>query len=294
MTSALGSNSAGPDDQRQYVRIAVDLPHNLKFNAMSEPLVAIAASVIAICTSAASFTDGHVPLNAIRRAGISETIIKEMITENVWHDEEHVCSRCTERPRPGQIYIHDYLRHQRSGATVRDLKSKRAAAGAAGAAKRWEKHRAAQNQDLAVQVKKAKAKGEPSPVRDDVEKLCEYLAKLVQHNDSQGRKPSIGKAWRDDMRKMIDIDKFTPQQLGQVIKWSQSHSFWYDKIKSPHKLRHQLRPDTNDLMAKMRAEQGGRAPGTVAAQPSRAATALSVADRLDAQYGTESPKEIIA
>lgn len=251
----------GPDDPRQYVRIAVDLPTNIKMNAMSDPIVAIAATVIAICISAGSYTDGHVPINAIRRAGIDDTTIKEMIQEGVWHDEHHDCERCP-KPRAGKIFVHDYLRHQRSSTTVKELSSKRAAAGAAGAERRWAKHRLLQEAAREKLAAKAVAAGDPSPVREDVQKLCDYMAGLIQKNDSQGRRPAVGKAWYEDMRKMLDLDGFSKEDLGRVIKWTQSDSFWSTNIKSPFKLRKQLRPDGNDLMAKMKAELSGRpAPG---------------------------------
>lgn len=279
--------STGPDDPRQYVRISVDLPTHIKMNSMSEPLVAIAASVIAICTSAASFTDGHVPLNALRRAGVPDTIIKEMIEEGVWHDEHHECPRCNDVPKPGRIFIHDYLRHQRSSATVRELKMKRAEAGAIGAERRWAKHREQQEALRNKEAAKAAAKGEPSPVREDVQKLCDYLADMIARNDSKNRRPAIGQAWLDDMRKILDIDGFTPQEVGRVIQWTQKHHFWSKNIKSPFKLRQQLRADKADLVARMQAETGGELT------PSRATTALSVADRLDQKYGTDQ-KEIAA
>lgn len=302
----------GPDDPRQYVRIATDLPNNIKMNAMSNPLMAIAATVIAICTSASSFTDGLVPLNALRHRGVDDTTIKELIEENVWHDETSDCERCLARaPRPkrGSIYIHDYLRHQRSGETVRDLRQKRAKAGAAGAEKRWAKLRAKQAEERAAEqaareqqeaaaARAAKAGKEIEPVKDvkpldpekaqllaDAEKLCEYMAGLIQKNHSKGERPSVGKAWINDMRKMMEIDNFTREQLGQLILWTQKHHFWSDNIRSPLKLRKQQAE--KDLYGRMLRERG-ELPVVGEAEQGRAKQALSVAEKLDQKYGTDT------
>jgi glycosidase len=115
-----------------------------------------------------------------------------------------------------------------------------------------------------------------------VEMLCNGFANLIARNDSKGRRPSVGKAWYEDMRKMLDIDGFTVDELKAVIEWTQRHPKWSNWVKSPHKLRIQLKPEKNDLLGLMRAEQakpqgqGGNA---------RVQTALSVAEELDQEFG---------
>lgn len=295
MSIATDLPASGPDDPRQFVRISVDLPFGNKTNSVSDPIAAIAAQLIAICASASGFTDGHVPINTIRRAGISDTIIKEMISEGFWHDEHSdlsQCSRC-QSPKPKSVYVHDYLRHQRSAEQVQELRVKRQAAGIASANKRWEKRRADQAVERKQDAKKAKVEGKLSPLHDDIERLCNYLAAWIEQNDSKKRRPTVGQAWYDDMRKILEIDKFSVEDVREVIEWTQKHHFWSKQIKSPFKLRFQLKPTENDLFGKMRAEKYGETPeaieyGRPKAQKDdagqRASKALDLAAELDAQF----------
>lgn len=296
----------GPDDPRQFVRISIDLPFGTKTNSVSDPVAAIAAQVIAICSAAQGFTDGHVPINTIYRAGISDTIIKEMIEEGFWHDVHSDLSSCTrcQKPKAKFVYIHDYLHHQRSAAQVQDQRSKKSAAGALGAQKRWAKLREKQAADRAKSVEQAKAAGEEPSIRPEVERLCNYLAGWIERNDSKNRRPAVGQAWYDDMRKILDIDKFSVEDIKEVIEWSQKHSFWHKQIKSPFKLRDQLKPTRNDLYGKMRADKYGEEPREIAYgreqakradAGQRAGKALDIAAQLDAQFGVgEEQKEIEA
>jgi hypothetical protein len=302
-----GLTADGPDDPRQYVRISIDLPFGTKTNSVSDPVAAIAAQVIAICSAAQGFTDGHVPINTIYRAGISDTIVKEMIEEGFWHDSNSDLSECTrcQQPKPKFLYIHDYLHHQRSAAQVNEQRSKKSAAGALGAQKRWAKLREKQAAERAKTVEKAKATGEDSDVaRPEVERLCNYLAGWIERNDSKNRRPGVGQAWFNDMRKMLDIDGFTVQDLKDVIEWTQKHEFWNDKVKSPFKLRKQMKPDGNDLYGRMRREKYGDKPTEIvygrsvtkqADAGERAGKALDIAAQLDAQFGQGTDgKEIAA
>ncbi|WP_430606435.1 hypothetical protein IGJ55_002113 [Enterococcus sp. AZ170] len=56
--------------------------------------------------------------------------------------------------------------------------------------------------------------------------------------------------WADDIRKMIDIDKRTDEQVRKMIEWCQSDSFWSGNILSAKKLR-----DKYDTMAKQANRQ---------------------------------------
>lgn len=275
--------AGGPDDPRQFVRIAVDLPFGTKINGLVDPVVGVAAQVIAICFAAQGFTDGHVPVNAVRRAGIPDAVIKDMVTEGFWHDEHSDLSTCTkcQEPKPNSIYVHDYLHHQRSAAQARDLTEKRRAAGQASANKRWAAHREKQQEERVVATKTAKAKGEESPIRPEVEMLCNGLANFIARNDSKGRRPTPGKAWYEDMRKMIDIDGFTVAELKEVISWTQQHPKWSNWVKSPNKLREQLKSDRNDLLGLMRKDSKDSAGRSEV----RVQTALNVADELDQEFG---------
>lgn len=71
--------------------------------------------------------------------------------------------------------------------------------------------------------------------RDDVERLCEFLADKIEQNGS--RRPTITKAWRDAARLMLDKDAIPFDMVKGAIQWSQNHEFWRSNILSMPKLR---------------------------------------------------------
>jgi hypothetical protein len=72
-------------------------------------------------------------------------------------------------------------------------------------------------------------------VRPDVEELCSLLADLIEANGS--KRPAITKAWRDEARRMLDIDKRELDKARNLIRWSQADSFWRKNILSMPKFR---------------------------------------------------------
>lgn len=73
--------------------------------------------------------------------------------------------------------------------------------------------------------------------REDVERICNYLAEWITRNGS--RKPTIGKEWRDEARRLIDIDKRPLDEIRDVIRWCQRDTFWRKNILSMPKFRAQ-------------------------------------------------------
>jgi helix-turn-helix protein len=71
--------------------------------------------------------------------------------------------------------------------------------------------------------------------RADVERICQHLADRIEANGS--KRPTIGKTWRDEARRLIDLDGRTEQQIITAIDWCQSHPFWRSNILSMPKLR---------------------------------------------------------
>lgn len=76
---------------------------------------------------------------------------------------------------------------------------------------------------------------EPEPVRDDVERVCQHMAKSIQERG--GKKPVISKAWRDSARLMLDKDQIAEKDIHAAIDWSANDSFWRSNILSVPKLR---------------------------------------------------------
>jgi hypothetical protein len=77
-----------------------------------------------------------------------------------------------------------------------------------------------------------------APPRDDVERVCEYLADWVVKNGS--KRPTVTKKWRDAARLMLDRDGRTEEQVHKAIDWCQNDEFWRKNIMSMPKLREQF------------------------------------------------------
>jgi hypothetical protein len=72
-------------------------------------------------------------------------------------------------------------------------------------------------------------------LRGDVDRLCEHLASRIE--EQTGRRPKIGKEWRQPARFLIDIDGHTEEQIHKAIDWCQDDEFWRSNILSMRKLR---------------------------------------------------------
>ena len=79
---------------------------------------------------------------------------------------------------------------------------------------------------------------EEAPPREDVEALCKRLADRIESNGV--KRPTITKAWKDDARKLIDLDGYTRPDIERVIDWCQADDFWKSNILSMNKLRKQF------------------------------------------------------
>ena len=75
------------------------------------------------------------------------------------------------------------------------------------------------------------------PVREDVERICAYLADRIAGNGSS--RPVVNKRWRDAARLMLERDGRTEEQILRAIDWCQDDEFWRCNILSMPKLRAQ-------------------------------------------------------
>jgi hypothetical protein len=224
------------------------------------------ASPIAVCMHFASvlycaqhLTDGFVSSGTIqRKLGGTDADTQLLLDEKLWHRPGHDCEYCPEVPR-GKVYVHDYTVHNRTSDGVKRASE----AGRRGAEARWnddakanakrnafrmhnayESHSEPQceNDEIAMarqtdrQLKDSSS--EPANAgRPEVEELCTLLADLVEANGS--KRPTITKAWRDEARRMLDIDGREPQKVANLIHWVQQDSFWRSNIMSMPKFRKQ-------------------------------------------------------
>lgn len=66
--------------------------------------------------------------------------------------------------------------------------------------------------------------------------LSQYLFSKILQNNPEARKPNY-QGWADELRKMVELDGRTEQQVQGMIDWSQSDDFWKTNILSAKKLR---------------------------------------------------------
>lgn len=74
--------------------------------------------------------------------------------------------------------------------------------------------------------------------RPEVVALCDLLADLIEENGS--KRPTIGKAWHDAARLLLDRDDRTEAQVEAIIRWSQADEFWRSNVLSMPTLRRQF------------------------------------------------------
>jgi hypothetical protein len=122
-----------PQDRREFVRVAVDLPTHEKLCNTEDPPLAGWLFVTGLCSAGAALSDGEIaPRAVVRKAGVPAEVAKWLVAEGLWHEPGHDCPRCPQ-PREGKVMSHDYLRHNRSRAQAEAARN----AGRQAAAARW-------------------------------------------------------------------------------------------------------------------------------------------------------------
>lgn len=108
-------------------------------------------------------------------------------------------------------------------------------------------------------VKEGKGSDAAAPPRPEVEALCTLLADLIEANGS--KRPNITKTWRDEARRLLDIDGYDLELVEGVLRWSQEDKFWQSNVLSMPTLRKQF--DRLRLQATgERGKQAQKATGT--------------------------------
>ena len=101
----------------------------------------------------------------------------------------------------------------------------------------------------------------PEAVRtgeESVSSLCELLASEI-HRHSPKAKPAVSSpTWRDDMRKLLDLDGRTVDEIRAVIVHAQRDPFWQSRALRPAKVRQHF--DT--IASQMRSGSGKPKPLT--------------------------------
>lgn len=68
--------------------------------------------------------------------------------------------------------------------------------------------------------------------------LASDFFEKIKINNPEAKQPNLQK-WADDIRKMIELDNRTPEQVKNMISWSQAHEFWSGVVLSTGNLRKQ-------------------------------------------------------
>lgn len=71
--------------------------------------------------------------------------------------------------------------------------------------------------------------------RADVDALCDLLASLVEGNGC--KRPRVTKSWRNEARRMIDLDRRDPVEAERVMRWALADEFWMGNVLSMPKFR---------------------------------------------------------
>lgn len=209
-------------------------------------------------------TDGFIPADVLSRWG-TPADARRLISSGLWKEAQH-------KGEPGWRF-HDWSRFQPSAAVTAAKREAEAEAGLRGNHRRWHVARKITdpNCEYCYRVPDQVPDGvpddypiggpdsppnrpvpEPDPTttskevvgvsepRPDVIRICEYLADAVEENGS--KRPTITKAWHDEARRMLDLDKRTEDEVIRAIDWCQRGEsdrsrFWRPNVMSMTKLR---------------------------------------------------------
>jgi hypothetical protein len=112
--------------------------------------------VLALGYCSRNLTDGALPGKAVRRWGGTPEQVAALVAAGRMHEAGHDCTACPE-VAAGDLYVHDYLEHQRSREDAMMLSRKRAEAGRAGGKARHAQAPDLQGKQVAKQVAKQAA-----------------------------------------------------------------------------------------------------------------------------------------
>jgi DNA replication protein DnaD len=87
--------------------------------------------------------------------------------------------------------------------------------------------------------KNVKKKNSPKQVYDETSvfyQLAEYFLEQIRKNNPEHKTPNMQK-WSDDIRKTMEIDERTEEQIKYLMKWVQEDDFEMSNVLSPSKLR---------------------------------------------------------
>lgn len=92
--------------------------------------------------------------------------------------------------------------------------------------------------------------------RPDVDELCQRLADWMIKNEC--KPPTISQEWRDEARRMLDIDKRDFTKAMNLLDWCQKSVFWRGNIESMPTFREKYDKLRLQALAEHEAKKSGR------------------------------------
>jgi uncharacterized protein YdaU (DUF1376 family) len=81
--------------------------------------------------------------------------------------------------------------------------------------------------------------------------MAKYMFNKIKELNSNNKEPNYD-TWANDFRKLVELDKREPQEIGKLINWIYADSFWKGNILSPSKLREKY----DQLIIKAKSDKG--------------------------------------
>ncbi|MGO1699871.1 MAG: hypothetical protein ACTHZD_16130, partial [Micrococcaceae bacterium] len=221
-----------------FARLALDYFDHPKIMQLSD--AAIVAHLEMIAYSRRYGTDGAIPMRFAMR------FATEVLDELASNDPDR--PSITRNP-DGTVTIYGYADMQETSEQVSARRQARAEAGRAGAAARWQAHGKTDGKShgktdgkrdgkkMAETETETELSSAIPDRRPDVDSLCSRLADHIEANGS--KRPTIGKAWHDAARLLLDRDERPVVEAERLIDWCQQDEFWRSNILSMPKFRQQ-------------------------------------------------------
>lgn len=248
-------------DTRLFIRLDLDYPDHPKIIGLSD--AAFRAHITMMAYARKHKTDGRIPQQ------IAQRFVDEALNELRTNDPD---TPSLELQPDGSYYLHGYEDMNETRAEIDARSRANAENGRRSAAARKRTVQRKGNESLNQSFNEIATETETeieieeehlssdTDVSDggdqaspEIIDLCEHLASRVRANGN--KVGTVGKRWHQAMDKLSRIDGYTPDQITQVIDWSQQDQFWSSNILSASKLREKF--DT--LKGRMFAERNSGA-----------------------------------
>lgn len=208
-------------DKRAYAKFDVGYMDNPKLVAMLDALpLAVLMHCKSVLYAAQHLTDGHVPPALIRRhVGGTEEDINALIERGLWHRKGHECKECPQ-PSDQEIYVHDYLEHNRS----KDDYNRLARRGKKAAEARW-----------SDAPSNATSMQNPMPRREEKRRDIEGSSKRHRlRDDFTPSEAHVTKAKELGLNLANELERFKNHFIGNgdtKVDWGRTFSNWLSRSK---------------------------------------------------------------